>query len=166
MKPSRGWSTFLKTSVIKAGHATSKVLDARSVTTVATCRFPSSLSVCVTAAAARHRRRRASSLSLDAIYHSVRLIRTIMKKGHGLQRVVPVIPEKRLFDLPTKQLLGRLKRLRFCEESFQGSDLSEEEIQSCAGILFKETPEWKTAYEAVKRVLATREHIPKKRVKS
>jgi len=85
-----------------------------------------------------------------------------MKKGHGLQRVVPIISEKKLLELNTKQLMGRLKKLRYCEESFEGSDLLESEVASCTGILFKNTPEWKEAYETVKRILSLREHLPRR----
>jgi len=82
-----------------------------------------------------------------------------MTKRDPLKRQVAIVAEVKLLEMPTKQLLGRLKRLRFCEESFQGSDLTEREIEACTGILFKDTPEWKKAYEEVKRVLAMREHI-------
>lgn len=85
-----------------------------------------------------------------------------MKKKHGLERQVPILPEAELSVLGTKQLLGRLKRLRFCEESPEDSDLSEDEINSGTGILFKNTSEWKEACEAVKRILATREHIKRR----
>jgi hypothetical protein len=82
-----------------------------------------------------------------------------MKKRSGLRRAVQILSEKDLHGMNTRQLLGRLKRLRFCEDSFHGSDLLEHEVQSCAGILFKDTPEWKDAYKTVRRVLAGREHI-------
>jgi hypothetical protein len=82
-----------------------------------------------------------------------------MKKGHGLERQVPVLTEEKLAALSTKQLLARLKRLQWCEESLDSSDLGEDEAKSCAGILFKSSPEWKEAYEMVKRVLAEREHV-------
>ncbi len=83
-----------------------------------------------------------------------------MRKGRGLKRAVPIVAQEELHAMPTKQLLGRLKRLRYCEDSLEGSDLLEHEVESCTGILFKSTPEWKNAYDELKRVLATREHIP------
>ena len=85
-----------------------------------------------------------------------------MKKGHGLQREVPFISVDELRKQPTKQLLGRMKRLRFCEESFEGSDLLESDILNCHGILFKNTPEWKEAYQTLKFILADREHIARR----
>jgi len=34
-----------------------------------------------------------------------------------------------------------------------------DEVARVEGILFKDTPEWKTAYAAVKQLLAGREHV-------
>jgi hypothetical protein len=41
----------------------------------------------------------------------------LMKKRSGIQRAVAVLERDRLDSLSTKQLLARLARLRFCEES-------------------------------------------------
>jgi hypothetical protein len=60
----------------------------------------------------------------------------------------------------TKELLGYLKKLHKCEESFELSDLeinpdlNEEHI-----IYFKQTEKWKTAYKNVKSILNNREHV-------
>ncbi len=37
--------------------------------------------------------------------------------------------------------------------------MTAEEVDAVEGILFKESPEWREAYEAVKAVLSTREHV-------
>src|SRR5262245_8300774 len=65
-----------------------------------------------------------------------------------------------LEKLPTRQLLARLKRLHRCEESVLLSD-RDDESNTSETILFKDTPEWKTAYEQLKFVLSQREHVPK-----
>ena len=68
------------------------------------------------------------------------------------------LPAVELEQMPTKQLLARLKRLHQCEESRAFSDKGPEEIAQ--GITFKATPAWATAYTQVKEALAQREHIP------
>ena len=85
-----------------------------------------------------------------------------MKKRSGLARELPILREEELRDMPTRQLLARLQRLRFCEESLRSSDMYEEEVRSCTGILFKDSPEWKAAYNDVKRILAGREHVDRR----
>jgi hypothetical protein len=82
-----------------------------------------------------------------------------MKKRSGVRRAVAVLGRGSLDALSTKQLLARLARLRFCEDCAEGSDLTDQEIGLTLGILFKRTPEWRTAYADLKEVLATREHI-------
>jgi len=82
-----------------------------------------------------------------------------MKRRSGIRRAVAVLGRTRLESLTTKQLLGRLARLRFCEESADVSDLTPHEIELARGILFKRTLEWRTAYTDLKEVLATREHV-------
>ena len=65
-----------------------------------------------------------------------------------------------LEKLSTKQLLARLRQLHQCEESALLSD--RDDASNASGtILFKDTPEWKTAYEQVKEVLSLLEHVPK-----
>lgn len=65
-----------------------------------------------------------------------------------------------LEKLSTKQLLARLKSLRQCEESASFSD--RDDVSDTSGaILFKDTNEWKAAYEQLKGVLSLREHVPK-----
>jgi hypothetical protein len=73
---------------------------------------------------------------------------------------VPVISREQLEALPTRAVLGRLERLRRCELSPGDSDLSAEELAHVAPIRFKSTPEWRTAVDDAKAVLATRENLP------
>src|SRR5688572_24140272 len=87
-----------------------------------------------------------------------------VKKGHGLKRALQPISREQLEALPTGTLLTRLKRLRWCEESADWSDLSEAEIESVSNlILFKTDPAWRDAYADLKEVLATREHVRRSR---
>ena len=65
-----------------------------------------------------------------------------------------------LEKLSTKQLLARLRHLQQCEESALLSDRDDASDTSEA-ILFKDTNEWKAAYEHVKAALSLREHIAK-----
>lgn len=75
-------------------------------------------------------------------------------------RLIQALEPKALAIMPTKQLLGRLRSLQQCEESAALSDRTSEEIASSEGILFKNTPEWQSAYANLKAVLGTREHVP------
>ncbi|WP_310484638.1 hypothetical protein [Chamaesiphon sp. VAR_48_metabat_403] len=65
-----------------------------------------------------------------------------------------------LEKLSTKQLLGRLQRLRQCEESLELSDRDNIDLSGC--IEFKQSQEWLEAFRDVKQILSLREHIPKK----
>jgi hypothetical protein len=62
--------------------------------------------------------------------------------------------------LPTRAVLGRLERLRRCEQSPGESDVSAEELTQVVPIRFKGTPEWRAAVDDVKAVLARRENLP------
>ncbi|MEG3179835.1 hypothetical protein [Sphingomonas sp. LT1P40] len=86
-----------------------------------------------------------------------------MKKGHGLKRALQPVDREQLEAMPTGALLARLKRLRWCEESRDWSDLSDEEIASAKNlILFKADPAWRSAYTDLRNVLDAREHVPNK----
>jgi hypothetical protein len=63
--------------------------------------------------------------------------------------------------MPTRALLARLRRLRECEESADRSDLDSVEIASATGIVFKTDPTWSEAYDQLKAVLSSREHVPR-----
>lgn len=71
------------------------------------------------------------------------------------------IPLIELEKLSTRQLLTRLKQLQQCEESLYLSDRNSDEITENNSIEFKDTDKWKTAYQEVKQILASREHIEK-----
>lgn len=60
----------------------------------------------------------------------------------------------------TGTLMSRRNTLLKCEESFELSD--QYQISTHNGIEFKNTPQWKQAYQDIKAVLSTREHIPNK----
>jgi hypothetical protein len=68
---------------------------------------------------------------------------------------------EKLEGMPTRALLARLQRLRECEESADRSDLDSAEIAAATGIVFKADPSWSQAYDQVKAVLATRDHVPR-----
>jgi hypothetical protein len=86
-----------------------------------------------------------------------------MKRGHGLARALRIMSRQELDALPTGALLARLKRLRWCEDSRDWSDLSDEKVASASHlILFKTDPAWRSAYAELKAVLATREHLDNK----
>ena len=88
-----------------------------------------------------------------------------MKKFHGTRRALNKIERTELETWQTRALLARLKRLRFCEESIDRSDMTPEEYQSLNGrIVFKETTLWKDAYADVVDILKAREHVPRRRM--
>jgi hypothetical protein len=70
------------------------------------------------------------------------------------------MPHEEFEKLSTKQLLARLRQLHQCEGSASLSDRDDTGNASDA-ILFKDTSEWKAAYEQVKGALSLREHVPK-----
>jgi hypothetical protein len=61
---------------------------------------------------------------------------------------------------PTKRLLGQLARLRACEENAAGSDAEPHELDPTL-VYFKDDPRWQQQYAELKRILATREHVPR-----
>jgi hypothetical protein len=88
-----------------------------------------------------------------------------MKKRSGVRRAVAILSRAALDSLPTKQLLARLARLRFCEESAELSDLTPLEVGLVRSILFKRTPEWRAAYADLREALSTREHVSRASVR-
>ena len=85
-----------------------------------------------------------------------------MKKRRGIARAVEPLPPAELEKLPTRALMARLMHLRWCEDSADRSDLSDDEIHSLHGnIIFKNTTLWRDAYNDVKKILDKREHISK-----
>lgn len=86
-----------------------------------------------------------------------------MKRGYGLARAVAPMSPQELEALPTGVLLARLKRLRWCEESRESSDLSEDEVASAEHlILFKDAAAWRSAHADLKAILSQREHVENK----
>jgi len=79
----------------------------------------------------------------------------------ALKNQVAVLDRAALGAMPTKALLGRLRRLLRCEESPEVSDADPDELAQITGIAFKSTAEWRAAHEDLKAVLASREHLPK-----
>jgi hypothetical protein len=71
-----------------------------------------------------------------------------------------IIAQEVLEKKNTKALLGYLKRLQQCEESFAVSDMDVNlDLIEDEHIYFKETDKWKTTFTMVKLILANREHI-------
>ncbi len=71
-----------------------------------------------------------------------------------------VISTSELKRKGTKELLGYLKRLHQCEESFDLSDLDENpDLTDEFTIYFKNSEKWRNAYFDVKTILSKREHI-------
>jgi hypothetical protein len=75
------------------------------------------------------------------------------------RRAINIMTREQLEAMPTRSLLGRLRRLRECQESIERSDLDSVEIAALTGINFKADPLWSEAYEQVKTILETREHV-------
>ncbi len=64
--------------------------------------------------------------------------------------------------MPTKQLLARLRKLQSCEQSLELSDRISIENIDPKQILFKDSDQWVVAYQQLKNILGTREHLDKK----
>lgn len=71
-----------------------------------------------------------------------------------------------LEKMHTGTLMNRRSALLKCEESFESSDQNGHEAKPSASITgvieFKDSPEWKQAYNQLKEVLSNREHVPNK----
>ena len=80
------------------------------------------------------------------------------------KRSVLPIPRSELESWDTRRLLRRLETLRRCMEWIDDNDIYPEEVAQVSGrILLKGTPEWNEAWTDVKELLATREHVPRKK---
>ena len=81
-------------------------------------------------------------------------------------RPVKPIATEVLEAMDTRRLLGHLSRLRACEESFAASDLAGQPLpptyDPTTSIYFKDDPRWQQQWREVKRILATREHLPRR----
>lgn len=79
------------------------------------------------------------------------------------KRKPQVFSKEELQNKSTKELLGYLKKLHQCEESFEMSDLVENpDLGDGSTIYFKQTSKWEKAYAHVKEILANREHVNRK----
>ena len=77
-----------------------------------------------------------------------------------MSKKLDVIIKADLEKMHTGTLMTRRSALLKCEESFELSDQYHPNQHN--GIEFKNTPQWKQAYEDLKAILATRENIPNK----
>lgn len=78
------------------------------------------------------------------------------------KKPLKVLSKEELESKSTKELLGYLKRLNQCQESFELSDLDVNiDLTDSSFIYFKQTTKWKAAYDIVKVILKKREHIEK-----
>ena len=78
------------------------------------------------------------------------------------KKPIKVLSKEELGSKSTKELLGYLKRLNQCQESFELSDLDVNiDLTDSSFIYFKQTMKWKAAYDIVKVILNKREHIEK-----
>src|SRR6185369_3370437 len=77
------------------------------------------------------------------------------------RRSVVIMSPKQLEAMPTRSLLGRLQRLRECQESAERSDFDSAELAALTGINFKADPRWSVAHDQVKTILNSREHVPR-----
>ena len=77
-----------------------------------------------------------------------------------MPKKLDVILQKDLESLHTGTLMNRRNALLKCEESFELSD--QDEIVKHNGIEFKNSLEWKQAYQELKVVLSTRENVSSK----
>jgi hypothetical protein len=72
---------------------------------------------------------------------------------------VPVVAREALEAMSTPALLGRLERLRRCEDDPSQSDCEPTEVPAGL-IVFKSDAAWQRAHAELKEVLATRGHVP------
>ena len=84
-----------------------------------------------------------------------------MKKKFGINKAIEEIQLSELEGWPTRRLLARLKRLRWCyENASEANDYTPNELASVEEkILFKTDPRWKKAYSDLKTILAKRENV-------
>ena len=75
------------------------------------------------------------------------------------RRLIVLMTAEELERLPTKRLLARLEQLRQCEESAALSDA--DDTSGTSDVVFKDTPQWSSAYKQLKEILARREHVAK-----
>lgn len=77
------------------------------------------------------------------------------------ERKLTKLELSKLDKLPTRRLLARLKRFQPCEESLDLSDRASDHGTKPGFIEFKDSPEWKTEYDYLKKLLKNRDHVSK-----
>jgi superoxide dismutase len=77
----------------------------------------------------------------------------------------PLVLDKQQLEIKsTKELLGYLKNLNKCVESFEFSDMDLNlDALEPDNIYFKQTAKWINAHKLAKEILNTREHLQKPR---
>jgi hypothetical protein len=88
-----------------------------------------------------------------------RPMRAAIKTRRGRKAGVVVLARTALELMTIRELLGRLERLRRCEEDATVSDMTPSEVAMSELILFKSDVAWRLAYSEVKELLSTREHV-------
>jgi len=76
---------------------------------------------------------------------------------------VPIVSLEELQTMHTGSLMSRRKALLACEQSLNDTDRQDEDMPNSpeTGMIeFKDSPQWRQAYDEIKQVLATREHVP------
>ncbi len=77
---------------------------------------------------------------------------------------VPLRDRVELEAMHTGSLLSHLRLLQTCEEAFSSSDRygyePEPDPTATGYIEFKDSEEWRKAYQLVKEILSHREHLP------
>lgn len=81
------------------------------------------------------------------------------KLRRGREAGVAVLSRAELEGMSTRELLGRLERLRRCEEDPSMSDMTPIEVSEANGIVFKSDPAWRTALDDLHDALAGRGHV-------
>ena len=80
-----------------------------------------------------------------------------------MKRLPKVLKLEELEKLNTKRLLGYLKSLQQCEESFAQSDWDvNTDLNNPETIQYKQTEKWRRAYQQLKSILKNRPHIERK----
>ena len=74
------------------------------------------------------------------------------------KRTVKVYESEKLSGWTTERLLSLRDRLLRCEEALAESDWEPGEVDP-SRITFKEDPLWSSLYDAVKRLLHSKEHV-------
>lgn len=86
-------------------------------------------------------------------------ISELLERRYVQGRALPYLHPDQLAQVATNRLLARLDSLRKCHECVEQSDFCPKAVQQVRGILFKDSDEWRQAYQDVKSILDHREHV-------